>query len=154
VAPYPFTTLMPNLGVLASGGPSKTVLADLPGLIEGERGGGRGAGGAAPKTGTRIVVLVWTTCLMWQVACWVACWELRATNATADHVVVVGVVEGTIGGCARRAHCRALPGCQGLCWVWAKGGSEQGGKPVALCTAPCCLQARTPSVGLNKGGNR
>jgi GTPase involved in cell partitioning and DNA repair len=26
---------MPNLGVLASGGPSKTVLADLPGLIEG-----------------------------------------------------------------------------------------------------------------------
>lgn len=33
IAPYPFTTLIPNLGVMGSGG--DPVLVDLPGLIEG-----------------------------------------------------------------------------------------------------------------------
>ncbi len=39
IAPYPFTTLSPNLGVMTDGAGRKLVLADIPGLIEGAHEG-------------------------------------------------------------------------------------------------------------------
>ncbi|MCM1322031.1 MAG: GTPase ObgE [Bacteroides sp.] len=39
IAPYPFTTKIPNLGVLRCGDESDIIIADIPGIIEGASGG-------------------------------------------------------------------------------------------------------------------
>ncbi|MBF0614032.1 MAG: GTPase ObgE [Magnetococcales bacterium] len=57
IADYPFTTLVPNLGVVRAGQEESLVMADIPGLVEGAEAG-KGLGRAFLKHVERCPVLI------------------------------------------------------------------------------------------------
>ena len=62
IAPYPFTTIIPNLGVLRVDDESDIIIADIPGIIEGASEG-LGLGDTFLKHITR------TSCLIFMIDC-------------------------------------------------------------------------------------
>ena len=62
IAPYPFTTIIPNLGVLRLDDESDIIIADIPGIIEGASEG-LGLGDTFLKHITR------TSCLIFMIDC-------------------------------------------------------------------------------------
>ena len=82
IAPYPFTTLSPNLGVVQLGPEDSFVLADIPGILEGaHRGAGLGLEFLRHIERTRVLVLVVDT----------------SGADGVDPVRAVGVVEEEVG---------------------------------------------------------
>ncbi|MHB8188902.1 MAG: GTPase ObgE [Ferrimicrobium sp.] len=80
IADYPFTTLIPNLGVVRVGDQPDIVVADIPGLIEGAAEG-RGLGHAFLRHVERAKVLVIVVSLSEPPEAW-----LRSAEAIIDEV--------------------------------------------------------------------
>jgi GTPase len=97
IADYPFTTVTPNLGVLALGDDEQTaVLADVPGLIEGaSEGRGLGHGFLRHVERTRVIVGVVDGAADDPVAAWrLVAAELQAHDATLlDRPMVIVVTK-------------------------------------------------------------